>query len=106
MQSRYDYMRDSLVQDIDGENFPDPLTVDYQSVIDQTSQIPSSYTLTRPNLKKLWKVYYENTGLTEMDDVVYTLNGIEHVGMLEPGDQIYLFDTNKLSQFSFKNLED
>lgn len=52
MKSRYDYMRESPVKDIDGENFPDPLTVDYQAVVDQTLSLPATMTLSRVDLKR------------------------------------------------------
>jgi hypothetical protein len=55
-------------------------------------------------LRKLWWKYYEETGLTDMDDCQYNLNMIEHVGELEPEDQILLFDTSKLKQYEFKDL--
>ena len=56
MKSRYDYMRESPVKDIDGENFPDPLTVDYQAVVDQTLSLPATMTLSRVYLKRFWKI--------------------------------------------------
>lgn len=105
MKSRYDYMRESwCAKDIDGESYPDPLSIDYKSVVDNTSNIPNTYTLTEPDVLKLWKSYYKATGKVEMDDVLYTLNGIEHVGVLEPLDQIYLFPTENVRQYKFKDL--
>lgn len=105
MKSRYDYMRESwIAKDIDGEAYPDPLTIDYKSLTDSADGVPSTYTLTEPDVLKLWKSYYKATGKTEMDDVLYTLNGIEHVGVLEPLDQIYLFDVDSIHQYKFKDL--
>lgn len=106
MKSRYDYMRESKVIDIDGNQYPDPLTIDYHHAIENYNSYPNSYSLTKSNLKRLWVKYYEETGLTEYDDILYTLNGIAHVGLLEPGDQIYKFDPSLVQQFTFTDLTD
>lgn len=105
LTSRYDYMWEGNTTDVDGEAWPDPLSIDYNSVLDNTKSIPSGYTLTYPDTRKLWVAYYKATGKTELDDVQYTLNGIEHVGLLEPGDEILLFDTKLLKAQSFHNLK-
>lgn len=104
MVSRYDYMRTSNVEDIDGEQYPDPLTIDYQSVVEHTTGVPRSFTLSLPDLKKLWVKHYKETNRTEMDDVLYSVNGIEHVGVLEPEDTITLYDVYDVRQFAFKDL--
>ena len=109
MRSRYDYMRFSVVEDIDGDQYPDPLTIDYYSAILKEGTIPDSYKLSRSDLKKLWVKYHKEVGLgetdlTEMDDVLYSMNGIEHVGILEPEDNIFLYNTDNVSQFKFKDL--
>lgn len=104
MRSRYDYMKSSTVEDVDGMQFPDPLTINYQAAIDNFNAIPDSYTLSAVDLKKLWVAYYKQTGKTEEDDILYSINGIEHVGLLEPEDRIYLYDPERVEQFNFKNL--
>lgn len=104
MKSRYDYMRSSVVEDTDGQQFPDPLTINYQTVIDNEGSMPETHKLNFTDLKKLWLMYYKQTESTEMDDVLYSVNGIEHVGLLEPGDVIYMYDTNNIKQYDFKNL--
>lgn len=105
MHSRYDLMRESVVEDIDGEHFPDPLTINYQRALDSLRKLPESYTLNRYDLKKLWKKYYLETGKLEDDDILYSLNGVEHVGLFEPGDFLYKFNTDLVEQYEFKNLE-
>lgn len=104
MKSRYDYMRASVVEDIDGNQFPDPLTVDYQSVIRKSHYLPGTMTLSRVDLKKFWVKYYKETNLQELDDVLLSVNGVEHFGVLEPGDSLYLFNTEDVEQFKFKDL--
>lgn len=104
MKSRYDYMRASKVEDIDGEQYPDPLTINYQAAIDAQHAFPNTHQLTVPDLKKLWVMYYKQTDRVEMDDVLYSINGIEHVGVLEPGDTIYLYNPDDVEQFKFSDL--
>ena len=104
MKSRYDFMRPSNVEDIDGKQFPDPLTINYQSIIDGAPMLPDAIQIRRPDLKRLWVRYYKETDRTDMDDVIYSANGIEHVGVLEPEDTIYLFNLSRLKQFGFKDL--
>lgn len=106
MKSRYDYMRASKVEDIDGTQYPDPLTINYQAAIDDYGAVPNSYQLSYTDLKKLWVAYYKQTGKVDEDDILYSINGIEHVGLLEPEDEIYLYDPEKVQQFSFKDLSD
>lgn len=105
MKSRYDYMRPSTVEDIDGQQFPDPLTINYQAAIDNYGIIPSIYEFSLTDLKKLWVTYYKETGRLDLDDVLYSINGIEHVGLLEPGDQLYLYEPELVEKFGFKDLE-
>lgn len=105
MKSRYDYMRASPVTDIDGEQFPDPLTINYEGILEKEVSIPAAYTLSVVNLRKLWWKYYTESGREDLDDVQYDLNMIEHVGELEPGDQILLFDLSGVEEYKFKDLE-
>lgn len=106
MKSRYDYMRASVIEDIDGQQYPDPLTINYQAAIDKYNAVPTSYKLNYTDLKKLWVAYYKQTNKVEEDDILYSINGIEHVGLLEPEDTIYLYDTEEVEQFKFKDLSD
>lgn len=104
MKSRYDYMWAGNSVDTDGEVFPDPLSIDYSPVFDDLKTVPEAYTLTQPDLKKLWWALYKATEQTEGDDILLNLNGIDHVGLLEPEDQIILFPTDNVRPFDFCNL--
>jgi len=104
MKSRYDYMRASVVEDIDGEKYPDPLTINYQAIIDATHYLPEVMELNRTDLKKFWVKYYKATEKQDEDDILLTLNGVEHIGVLEPEDKLYLFDTSYVPQYNFKDL--
>lgn len=105
MRSRYDKMRPSTVEDIDGQQFPDPLTIDYQSAIRNYGVLPGIHEITPLDLKKLWLMWYRETGKTDLDDILYSINGVEHVGVLEPGDQLYMYDPEQVDSFKFKDLE-
>ena len=98
-------MKPSVIADIDNELFPDPLTIDYSRVIATADRLPTSYTLNVYDLKKLWVKYYKQTNSTEQDDIIYTVNGIPHVGLLEPEDNIYLFNANAVDFYKFNSLE-
>lgn len=104
MQSRYDYMRASVVEDIDGQQFPDPLTINYQASIDKHAGLPKVHEVSYLDLKKLWLMYYKETGKLEMDDILYSINGVEHIGLLEPGDMLYMYDPEDVEQYTFKDL--
>ena len=97
-------MRQSVVEDIDGDQYPDPLTINYQRAIDKTTGYPDGFKLTRVDLKKLWVKLYKETGQTELDDVLLSVNGIEHQGVLEPEDVIYNYNIDAVRQFEFVDL--
>lgn len=97
-------MRSSVVEDIDGDQFPDPLTINYQSAIEEYELLPSIHKITLMDIRKLWLMYYKETDKVEMDDVLYSINGVEHVGELEPDDLLYMYDPELVKPFSFKDL--
>lgn len=108
MESRYDYMWESNTRDEegDGDFWPDPLSIDYDPPLEKIKTLPNGYELTYSDMKKLWLAYYKATGYTERDDILYQVNDIPNIGMLEPGDVIYMFNTYLVSQYSFANLKD
>lgn len=104
MKSRYDYMRASTVEDTDGTQYPDPLTINYQSVIDNYGAFPNTHTVNLTDIKKLWVMFYNILDTVEMEDVLLSAIGIEHAGLLEPGDTLYLYSPELVEQFTFKDL--
>lgn len=102
MKSRYDYMKESCVQDTDGENFPDTLSVSYNDV--QLTQIPTAHKLTQADIEKFWLYMYNSYGLQDMDDILLNINGIPYIGAEKPGeilfkvtsDDLYNFENNKI----------
>ena len=108
MESRYSYMWEANTKDDDGDGdfWPDPLSIDYDPPLDATKTLPEGYTLKNSDMKKLWLAYYRATSATERDDIMYQINDIPNVGMLEPGDVIYLFNTREVAQYTFANLKD
>ena len=79
-------MREGKVLDIDQQAFPDPL-INYN--IGALSQIPTEYKITARDLSRFWVTMWEQYGLTEMDDVWLSINGIKYLMDLRPGDVIY-----------------
>ena len=85
MRSRYDFMENGMVQDKDGEFFPDPL-LDWEV---EVKSIPTLYTITEVDLSKFWLVMWKEYGVNHSDDLWLNANGIPYVMDLKPGDQIY-----------------
>lgn len=98
MISRYDYMESSKVFDIDGESFPDPLSVAYNNV--ELTKLPSKKSVSSVDIAKFWLFMYNNYNIQEKDDILLGLNGIPYIGMLEPGDDIFLVDSTDLDNFN------
>lgn len=109
MSTRYDYMCESCIRDIDNEAFPDPLTVNYADI--NFTKIPGKGTITQGDLVKPYNYYYRtycttnDDGLIEGDDIFFNINAVPYIGTLHPGDimvNIYpedleSFNTNKNS---------
>ena len=91
-------MKPSKQLDIDGKVFPDPLSISYHDI--QYTQIPVKKTINAGNISKFWLLMHEIYGLTDHDDVLLNLNGIPHIGMLKPGDDIYIIDFTDLHNFN------
>lgn len=89
MKSRYDYMVESKHRDAKtNELYPDCLSIDYK--IESLTSMPVSYTLGKADLDKFWKWYYEKTNKTEGDDMLLSFNGVDYLGELEIGDDLYM----------------
>lgn len=98
MRSRYDYMDESKVADIDKEVYPDPLSITYNDI--QFSQMPTSKLVTEGDINKFWLYMYKNYNMCELDDVLLNINGIPYIGTLEPGDLIFNINARDLEKFN------
>lgn len=83
-------MRNSRVQDeVDRESYPDPLSLNYNDVT--LSTLPKRKALNPADLNKFWTFVLRNyEDMAEGDDVILTINNIPYLGMLRPGDEIYM----------------
>lgn len=102
MTSRYNYMKQSNVQDTDGQNYPDPLSVTFNDV--QFTEIPSAKQLSAADLAKFWLYMYNTYGVQEYDDILLTINGIPYLGMEKPGDIIFNVSLKDLQNISTDKL--
>lgn len=102
MKSRYDYMEESKVVDIDNENYYDPLSVSYNDV--QFTKVPIQAQVSDTDITKFWLFMNKNYGIEEMDDVLLNINAIPYVGSLRPGDALYLVDGKDLDNFNTQKL--
>jgi len=100
MLSRYDYLDDGAVLDIDGQVYPDPLTINYNEGV--LSKLPTEYRITERDLAKWWIVMWEQYQMNEMDDILLNINGIRYVMDLKPNDVIYKVIPEDLSGFLTK----
>lgn len=96
IKSRYDFFKTSSVLDIDGQPFPDPLLNHNDGTL---SKIPSAHTITSRDLTRFWTFMWEHYSITEMDDVLLNINGIQYLMDLRPGDIIYKVVPEDLTGF-------
>ena len=88
MKSRYDYMKEGRVTDIDNSFFPDPLSLNYVAFSPQHAL--DAVDLSTDGVKKFWWVTHQQYGKpTFLDDVILTLNGVVHKNTLKAGQIIY-----------------
>lgn len=89
MHSRYAYMKESKTVDSETfEAYPDPLSINFSKI--QLSEIPTLQTLSKGDLQRFWLFIYNFYKFAEGDDIILTLNNIPYIGMLSPGDSLYL----------------
>lgn len=90
MNSRYDYMATSAHRDTNSDDlYPDCLSIDWH--LPALATIPETHVLSKADLEKFWKMYYELYNKTDDDDLLLEYNGVDYIGVLEPGDELYLF---------------
>ena len=56
--------------------------------------------MTSTDLAKIFNMMQREYGVQELDDVLLSYNGVPYIGMLEPGNAIYLLKIEDLSKFS------
>lgn len=95
MNSRYDFMKNSKVLDIDGIEFPDPLSIKYGE--EKIYKIPNQLEINLPSLSKFWKFYFDKYGSVYYDDIFLSTNNIDYLMNLEPGDNILEFLPSQLT---------
>ena len=90
MDSRYQYMKASAVRDINQNNFPDPLSLNYNSI--SLSKKPEILYVEESDIRYLWMVSNKIYGEPELEDVALSLNGYSHKNFLEEGDPVIFPD--------------
>ena len=90
MDSRYQYMKASPVRDINQNNFPDPLSLNYNSI--SLSKKPEILYVEESDIRYLWMVSNKIYGASELEDVALSLNGYSHKNFLEEGDPVIFPD--------------
>ena len=90
MDSRYQYMKASPVRDINQNNFPDPLSLNYNNIF--LSKKPEILYVEESDIRYLWMVSNKIYGEPELEDVVLSLNGYSHKNFLEERDPVIFPD--------------
>ena len=76
MDSRYQYMKASSVRDINQNNFPDPLSINYNNI--SLSKKPEILYIEESDIKYFWMVSNKIYGAPELEDMALSLNGYSH----------------------------
>jgi len=90
-------MKDSYIKDIDGETFPDPLSLNFNDL--KLTTAPYKKRLEARHAVRPWLVMYEMFNITEQDDILLTMNGASWKSLLDPGDEIYIPTQEDISSF-------
>lgn len=90
MDSRYQYMKASAVRDVNQNNFPDPLSLNYNGI--SLSKKPEILYVEESDIRYLWMVSNKIYGEPELEDVTLSLNGYSHKNFLEEGDPVIFPD--------------
>lgn len=100
MYSRYDLMKkaDSAYDSEDGEQYPDPLSINYAKA--KFTEIPVSSEISTADINKFWLYMHEKYNMSDHDDLLLNLNGVPYIGLLEPGDTIYNIVKKDLEEFN------
>lgn len=89
MKSRYDFMTESSVADTEDKSYyPDSLSLNYNLFTLSTPATPLE--LSDLDIAKFWWTIQKHYGTAEYDDMVLTLNGIEHTNFLTAGDVMFM----------------
>lgn len=79
---------DEYIDDV----YPDPLSLNYLNFSITSGNMPVSQKLNMSNIQRLWKIPIQLYGRAELDDIVLTLNGVEHRNFLQVGDELLFPD--------------
>jgi len=88
MKTRYDFMKQSDVQDPEDKSFyPDVLSLNLNTF--RATQPLTPVEVSDLDLEKFWWTTQRIYGTAELDDVVLSLNGIPHRNLLKEGDIVF-----------------
>ena len=101
MKSIYDLMETGTVQDIDGEYYPDIVTIPFEN-FENTSASEKHY-LSDANIKRIDSLMYKKYGISQYDDLILLLNKIDYLYNQEPGVEVQLPTLRDIEKFFAEN---
>jgi len=88
-------MQSSTVQDpVDKDNYPDILSINYNNM--RLSELPGRTSISSIDTDRFWLFMIKSYKAAEADDILLTINDVPYVGMLAPGEFIYIPTLNDL----------
>lgn len=102
MKSRYDLMEMSKQKDVDGNNWPDILTMSLSQI--QFENPLTNIKLTQTMHKRFYLVPYLEWGVSYFDDILLWMNAISNEDDLEVGDVIQVPTIGDMNKYYSKNL--
>ena len=100
MKTRYDLYEQSKYKDIDGESFPDPLSINY-----------NEFNMTNPAIfkkisynghRRFWLEYYMYYNFSDYFDILLTLNNLDYIENFNQGDGMFFPDSADIFNFTKK----
>jgi len=97
MKSRYDLIKKSHIKSPKETNYPDIMTNPLYRF--RFVEIPTEYVLTAKDIERPDVLAYNLFGVSEFDDILFWINGIENIRDVEPGTTILVPTKKEITRF-------
>lgn len=90
-------MKQSEVKDARGNNYPDPLTLEIGKVRFENPLHKTE--ITQRYIMRPYLLVYDEYGISQMDDILYWLNGVSFPFDLKVGESVWVPNFSDLNKF-------